>query len=238
MLQSFFEIGADPELFDNLSISQNHHLCKQYMGQYPVISISLKGVDADSYTQARAQLVKVINREARRYQLLLESDKLSHVDKELFSELLSRNMEEATLTSSLLELTELLEIHYAQQVIVLIDEYDVPLAKAHENGYYNEMVLLLRNLFGNVDVYCPWDVVNYCNDHLNNTNVKPENYWMNTSSNNVINHFIDSIHEPDMLTKTELEWLVNGQTVIKKVDETITYDDLYSTMDNLWSTLL
>ena len=225
-------------------------------------------------------------------------------------------MEEDAITSSLQELTELLEIHYNQKVIVLIDEYDVPLAKAHENGYYDKMVLLIRNLFGNAlktntslafavltgclriakesiftglnnfkvysitnvqfdetfgftdtevkemlhyyelddkyeevrewydgyhfgkaDIYCPWDVVNYCNDHLNNPDAEPENYWMNTSGNSIINHFIDSINEPDMLTKTELERLVNGKLVRKRVDEMITYNELYSTMDNLWSTL-
>ena len=150
MIQHFFEIGTDPALFDGLKISKNTEICEQYMGKYPVISISLKGIDADSYEKARAQLIKTINREARRFQFLLESDKLSQVDKALFSELLTRNMEEDTITSSLQELTELLEVHYEQQVVVLIDEYDVPMAKAHENGYYDEMVLLLRNMFGNV----------------------------------------------------------------------------------------
>ena len=316
MIQHFFEIGTDPALFDGLKIYKNTEICEQYMGKYPVISISLKGIDADSYEKARAQLIKTINREARRFQFLLESDKLSRVDKALFSELLTRNMEEDTITSSLQELTELLEVHYEQQVVVLIDEYDVPMAKAHENGYYDEMVLLLRNMFGNVlktnsslafavltgclriakesiftglnnfkvysitntefdetfgftdeevktmlhdyemddrydevkewydgyrfgkaDVYCPWDVVNYCNDHIHNPEVEPENYWMNTSGNSVIHHFIDSINEPDMLTKTELEWLVNGKTVIKQIDEMVTYNDLYSTMEHLWSTL-
>ena len=313
MIQHFFEIGTDPALFDGLKISKNTEICEQYMGKYPVISISLKGIDADSYEKARAQLIKTINREARRFQFLLESDKLSRVDKALFSELLTRNMEEDTITSSLQELTELLEVHYEQQVVVLIDEYDVPMAKAHENGYYDEIVLLLRNMFGNVlktnsslafavltgclrksiftglnnfkvysitntefdeifgftdeevktmlhdyemddrydevkewydgyrfgkaDVYCPWDVVNYCNDHIHNPEAEPENYWMNTSGNSVIHHFIDSINEPDMLTKTELEWLINGKTVIKPIDEMVTYNDLYSTMDHLWSTL-
>ena len=316
MLQCFFEIGTDASLFENLYISKNTELCEQYMGQYPVISVSLKGVDAESYERAQAQLVKIINREARRFQFLLESTKLTDVDKELYRELLSRKMEEDTITSSLQELTELLEIHYEQQVIVLIDEYDVPLAKSHENGYYHEMALLLRNLFGNVlktnrslafavltgclriakesiftglnnfkvysitnmefdetfgftdvevkemlqyyglenkykevkewydgysfgniEVYCPWDVVNYCSDHLKHPDAAPENYWMNTSGNNVMNRFIDSIQEPDMLTKSELEWLVNGKTVIKKIDEMVTYEDLYSTIEHLWSTL-
>ena len=143
MIQYFFEIGTDSALFDGLKISKNSEIYEQYMGKYPVISISLKGIDADSYEKARAQLIKTINREARRFQFLLKSDKLSRIDKALFSELLTRNMEEDTITSSLQELTELLEVHYEQQVVVLIDEYDVPMAKAHENGYYDEMVLLL-----------------------------------------------------------------------------------------------
>ena len=150
MIQHFFEIGTDPALFDGLKISKNTEICEQYMGKYPVISISLKGIDADSYAQARAQIVKTMNREARRFQFLLESTKLTSIDKDLYRELLNRNMAEDTITSSLQEMTELLEIHYGQKVIVLIDEYDVPLEKAHENGYYHEMVLLLRNLFGNV----------------------------------------------------------------------------------------
>ena len=316
MLQSFFEAGTDPELFDSLYISQNRELCEQHQGQYPVISVSLKGIDAASFAKAKAQLVRLINREVRRFQFLLQSSKLSNVDKELFAELLTRNMEEDTIASSLQELTELLEIHYDRQVVVLIDEYDVPLAKAHENGYYDEMVLLIRNMFGNalktnsslafavltgclriakesiftglnnfkvysitntefdetfgftaeevaemlhyyemddrydevkewydgyrfgkVDIYCPWDVVNYCSDHLNDPEARPQNYWMNTSGNSVINHFIDSINEPDMLTKTELEWLVNGRPVRKRIDEMVTYDELYSSIDNLWSTL-
>ena len=149
MLQSFFEIGTDPSLFDNLYISKNTDLCEKYFGKYPVIFISLKGIDADSYEKARAQLIRALNREARRFQFLLESDKLTTIDKKLFLEILDRNMEEDAITSSLQELTELLEIHYNQKVIVLIDEYDVPLAKAHENGYYDKMVLLIRNLFGN-----------------------------------------------------------------------------------------
>ena len=133
MIQHFFEIGTDPALFDGLKIYKNTEICEQYMGKYPVISISLKGIDADSYEKARAQLIKTINREARRFQFLLESDKLSRVDKALFSELLTRNMEEDTITSSLQELTELLEVHYEQQVVVLIDEYDAPLLDSNFN---------------------------------------------------------------------------------------------------------
>ena len=316
MLKRFFEIGTDPSLFEGLHISKNAALCERYMGKYPVIAISLKGVDADSYTKAKAQIIKIINREARRHRLLLKSEKLDSFDKELLTQLLSRNMEEDTITSSLQELTELLEAHFSKKVVVLIDEYDVPLAKAYENGYYNEMVLLIRNLFGNVlktndslafavltgclriakesiftglnnfkvysitntefdetfgftneevrkmlvyygldshfeevkawydgyrfgnaDVYCPWDVVNYCEDHKENTNAELQNYWMNTSGNEVIQHFVDSMNDPHMLTKSELELLVSGDTVVKQVDEMITYKELYSNIDNMWSTL-
>lgn len=316
MLQHFFEIGTDPQFFQGLSISKNNELCEKHMGKYPVVSISLKSIHADSYAKAKAQLIKLVNREARRVQFLLDSDRLTAVDKALFSELLDREMEEDTLVSSLQELTELLEIHFGQQVIVLIDEYDVPLAKANQNGYYDEMALLLRNFFenvlktndslefavltgclriakesiftglnnfkvysitdtdydetfgfvddevkkmlkslnqqdhyeevkewydgyrfGNTDVYCPWDVVNYCADHLTTPNATPKNYWLNTSGNEVINHFIDSVGEPQKLAKTELERLVSGNVVRKRINETITYKELYSTIDNLWSTL-
>lgn len=316
MLQHFFEIGTDPKFFQGLSISKNNELCEKHMGKYPVVSISLKSIHADSYAKAKAQLIKLVNREARRVQFLLDSDRLTAVDKALFSELLDREMEEDTLVSSLQELTELLEIHFGQQVIVLIDEYDVPLAKANPNGYYDEMALLLRNFFenvlktndslefavltgclriakesiftglnnfkvysitdtdydetfgfvddevkkmlkslnqqdhyeevkewydgyrfGNTDVYCPWDVVNYCADHLTTPNATPKNYWLNTSGNEVINHFIDSVGEPQKLAKTELERLVSGNVVRKRINETITYKELYSTIDNLWSTL-
>ena len=316
MLRYFFETGTDSKLFNGLYISQNAELCEKYMGKYPVIAISLKGVDADSYTKAKAQIIKIINREARRHRFLLKSENLDSFDKELLTQLLSRQMEEDTITSSLQELTEVLEAHFSKKVVVLIDEYDVPLAKAYENGYYDKMVLLIRNLFGNVlktndslafavltgclriakesiftglnnfkvysitntefdetfgftneevrkmlvyygldshfeevkawydgyrfgnaDVYCPWDVVNYCEDHKENTNAELQNYWMNTSGNEVIQHFVDSMNDPHMLTKSELELLVSGDTVVKQVDEMITYKELYSNIDNMWSTL-
>ena len=316
MLRYFFETGTDSKLFNGLYISQNAELCEKYMGKYPVIAISLKGVDADSYTKAKAQIIKIINREARRHRFLLKSENLDSFDKELLTQLLSRQMEEDTITSSLQELTEVLETHFSKKVVVLIDEYDVPLAKAYENGYYDKMVLLIRNLFGNVlktndslafavltgclriakesiftglnnftvysitdeefdetfgftdrevqkmlayygldshfeevkswydgyrfgtaDVYCPWDVVYYCKDHQNNPNAEIKNYWINTSGNEVIQHFVDSMNDPHMLTKSELELLVSGDTVVKQVDEMITYKELYSNIDNMWSTL-
>ena len=316
MLRYFFETGTDSKLFNGLYISKNAELCEKYMGKYPVIAISLKGVDADSYTKAKAQIIKIINREARRHRFLLKSENLDSFDKELLTQLLSRQMEEDTITSSLQELTEVLEAHFSKKVVVLIDEYDVPLAKAYENGYYDKMVLLIRNLFGNVlktndslafavltgclriakesiftglnnftvysitdeefdetfgftdrevqkmlayygldshfeevkawydgyrfgtaDVYCPWDVVYYCKDHQNNPNAEIKNYWINTSGNEFIQHFVDSMNDPHMLTKSELELLVSGDTVVKQVDEMITYKELYSNIDNMWSTL-
>ena len=316
MVRYFFETGTDSKLFNGLYISQNAELCEKYMGKYPVIAISLKGVDADSYTKAKAQIIKIINREARRHRFLLKSENLDSFDKELLTQLLSRQMEEDTITSSLQELTEVLEAHFSKKVVVLIDKYDVPLAKAYENGYYDKMVLLIRNLFGNVlktndslafavltgclriakesiftglnnftvysitdeefdetfgftdrevqkmlayygldshfeevkawydgyrfgtaDVYCPWDVVYYCKDHQNNPNAEIKNYWINTSGNEFIQHFVDSMNDPHMLTKSELELLVSGDTVVKQVDEMITYKELYSNIDNMWSTL-
>ena len=316
MLQTFFEVGADASLFDGLYISKNKEVCKQYLGKFPVVSISLKGVNGNTFDEARSCLVKVINREARRLQNLSESEKLTQVDKELFEKLLSQMKDDGTLSSSLLELSELFEKHYEEKVIVLIDEYDVPLAKANENGYYDEMVLLIRNLFenvlktnhslkfavltgclrvakesiftglnnfkvysitdvdfdenfgftddevkellhyygqdthyetvkewydgyrfGNADVYCPWDVINYCDAHRRNPMLPPGNYWTNTSGNDVLKHFIESAGAAKGLAKTDLERLVNGEIVEKDIREDLTYNELYASMDNLWSTL-
>ena len=302
MLKRFFEIGTDPSLFEGLHISKNAALCERYMGKYPVIAISLKGVDAASYQEAVVQLVEIINQSAASFQLLQNSGRLTDYEKERFCKLLDDDMNMKIMSSSMLWLTKLLEKHFNRKVVILIDEYDVPLAKAYENGFYDEMVLLIRNIFGNVlktneslafavltgclriakesiftglnnfkvysitdvefdetfgftneevksmlkyygldrhfnqvrewydgyrfgnaDVYCPWDVVNYCDDHRSNPNAEPKNYWMNTSGNDVINHFIDSINDPGMLTKGELERLVNGEFITQKVDEMITY---------------
>ncbi len=316
MFQNFFEIGRDSTLFDGLDISKNAQLCEKYQGKFPVVFISLKSVNGNTYEEAVGHLIKIINREARRMQFLLESLKLTQYDKKLFEQLLDREMDEETIACSIQELTELLEKHYDKQVIVLIDEYDVPLSKANENGYYDEMVLLLRNFlgnvlktndslkfailtgclrvakesiftglnnfkvysitdvrfdetfgftdaevnkmleyygldkysetvkewydgyrFGNADVYCPWDVINFCSDHLENQKLQPKNYWANTSGNDVINHFIESVNEPQKVTKIELEQLVNGGMVQKEINTELTYKELYSSIDNLWSTL-
>ena len=316
MLKNFFEIGTDAALFEELHISKNTQMCEKYMGKYPVIAVSLKGVDAATYEEAFDQLVDIMNNSAAEFSFLQNSDSLTDYEKGRFIKLLDDQMNQKIMGSSMLWLTKLLEKHYNKKVVVLIDEYDVPLAKAHENGYYDKMVRLIRNMFGNVlktnnslafavltgclriakesiftglnnfkvysitdeefdetfgftgeevqemlsyyglsscfdkvkewydgyrfgntDVYCPWDVVNYCSDHQNRPNAEMKNYWMNTSGNEVISHFIDSINDPHMLTKSELELLVSGETVVKRVDEMITYKELYSNIDNLWSTL-
>lgn len=149
MLKYFFETNTKSGLFNGLYISKNSRLCDKYMGKFPVIAISLKEINAYDFDGAKAQMIKIINREARRLQFLLDSEKITAYDKEIFLKLLNSDMDESTITNSLLEISELLEKHYEKQVVVLIDEYDVPLAKANENGYYKEMVLLVRNMFGN-----------------------------------------------------------------------------------------
>ena len=316
MLQSFFEIGKDKTLFDGLRISDNQELCEKYQGKFPVVSVSLKGINGATYEEARRFLIKTINEEARRLSVLSDSAELDETDHELLTQLKKKEMTNDSLVYSIRELTELLEKHYGRKVIVLIDEYDVPLAKANENGYYNEMVLLIRNLFenalktnnslkfavltgclriakesiftglnnfkvysitdksfdetfgftdaevrellryygqekyyetvkewydgyrfGNVDVYCPWDVINFCSDHLADPGLEPKNYWANTSGNSVIGHFIDSVGKPQKLTRIELEQLVNGGIVQKEINFELTYKELYSSIDNLWSTL-
>ena len=316
MLQSFFEIGKDKTLFDGLRISDNQELCEEYQGKFPVVSVSLKGINGATYEEARRFLIKTINEEARRLSVLSDSTELDETDHELLIQLKKKEMTNDSLVYSIRELTELLEKHYGSKVIVLIDEYDVPLAKANENGYYDEMVLLIRNLFenalktnnslkfavltgclriakesiftglnnfkaysitdksfdetfgftdaevrellryygqekyyetvkewydgyrfGNVDVYCPWDVINFCSDHLADPGLEPKNYWANTSGNSVISHFIDSVGKPQKLTRMELEQLVNGGIVQKEINFELTYKELYSSIDNLWSTL-
>ena len=316
MLQSFFEIGKDKTLFDGLRISDNQELCEEYQGKFPVVSVSLKGINGATYEEARRFLIKTINEEARRLSVLSDSTELDETDHELLTQLKKKEMTNDSLVYSIRELTELLEKHYDRKVIVLIDEYDVPLAKANENGYYDEMVLLIRNLFenalktnsslkfavltgclriakesiftglnnfkdysitdksfdetfgftdaevrellryygqekyyetvkewydgyrfGNVDVYCPWDVINFCSDHLADPGLEPKNYWANTSGNSVISHFIDSVGKPQKLTRMELEQLVNGGIVQKEINSELTYKELYSSIDNLWSTL-
>lgn len=316
MLKSFFEIGCDKTLFAGLAIAQNKEICEQYMGKFPVIALSLKGVNASSFEEAKQMLIKVINREARRFQYLLDSAILTKYDKALLEKLIASDIDEGTIAFSLCELSELLHKHFAQKVIVLIDEYDVPLAKAWENGYYDAMTLLLRNLFenvlktnedlyfavltgcmrvakesiftglnnfkvysltnvafdeyfgftdaevrtmldyyeladkyelvkawydgyrfGEVDVYCPWDVLCYCDDCRTNMQMEPQNYWVHTSGNELLLRFINSLGQKRQVTRLELEQLLNGDSVQKELTQELTYKEMFANADNIWSSL-
>lgn len=153
MLRAFFETGADTTLFDGLYIAGNKEICEQYMGKYPVIFLSLKSVEGLSYEDARYRITELAGREAQRFSFLSESDKLSDNEKEQYQAIVALHngkysMDENILTSSIYILSHLLHRHYGQKTVILIDEYDVPLDKAFQNGYYREMVSLIRGLFG------------------------------------------------------------------------------------------
>lgn len=313
MLQKFFEIGCDKSLFDGMKITENQQLCDAYMGQFPVVSISLKSIDAISYEAAKNKIVWLLNKEARRFQFLLDSTKLTEFDRALYKQLLSQTMDEAAISSCLQVLTELLEKHYGKKVVLLIDEYDVPLDKAFQHGYYDEMVFCIRGMLGNVlktndslqfavltgclriakesiftglnnfkvysiadsafdeyfgftdrevldmlhdygleehyetvkkwydgytfgkeQVYCPWDVINYCADHMENHEMQPKNYWLNTSSNEIVRRFVN---KASVQTRSEIEELIAGKSIIKTIHLDLTYNELDTSIDNLWSVL-
>ena len=316
MLKSFFSIHSDQTLFEGLKITEETELCEKYMGKFPVIFISLKGIEALTYEDAFHAAVQTINRAASEVDYLEKSNVLSDADKGLFKELLNSEMSAPAFMGSLLTLSRLLTKHHGMKTVILIDEYDVPLAKAFEHGYYEQMVSLIRGFLGNalktndnlqfsvltgcmriskesiftglnnfkiysitdkrfhtafgftdtevrellhyygqdeyyetvkewydgyhfggIDVYCPWDVINFCSDHLEDAKLSPKNYWANTSGNSVIRHFIESVNEPQMLTRMELERLVNGGMVQKEINQELTYNELYDSIDSLWSTL-
>lgn len=314
MLKSFFEPGGNKEIFNGLEISKEISLCEKYMGKFPVLLISLKSINAGTYEKACDMAVQVINGEARRFQYLLDSERLTFYDKQAFSALLQPDMSEAVLCSSLKILSELLEKHHNSKVILLIDEYDVPLAKAFERGYYDPMVLLIRNMFehalktndslkfavltgcmriskesiftglnnlkvlsvtevqfdeyfgftdrevrtmleyyglldhydevrewydgyrfGNAEVYCPWDVINYCDALRSDRDAQPRNYWSNTSSNEAVRRFIQE--SDNGAARREIEKLVAGEVITKEIHLELTYKDMYASIDNLWSVL-
>lgn len=319
MLKAFFEIGCDKTLFDGLKISQEKELCNAYMGRFPVISVSLKSVDGASFETACHALRSVIGVEAERFTFLLDSDKLTEGEKEKYRGLMNvknglyTTPYEALLTS-VQTLSLLLSKHYGTKTIILIDEYDVPLDKAFQSGFYDEMVQLIRNLlgnalktnsslqfavltgclriskesiftglnnlrvntvtdaiydeyfgftdadvkellesynlsehydrvnawydgyrFGNVAVYCPWDVINYCYDARVNTCTEPKNYWANTSGNGMVRRFINLATQQ---TRDEIEQLIAGKAVVKEINQELTYNELDSSIHNLWSVLL
>lgn len=301
MLKSFFEIGNDPTLFKGLKIAEERELCEKYMGKFPVISISLKSVDGLNFQTALAALKTVIGNEAKGFRFLLESPFLDEKDRISYERLInvdsqseaSYAMSNATLIDSLNTLSRLLKQHYGQNVILLIDEYDVPLDKAFQSGYYDEMVNLIRNLLGNalktndslyfavltgclnvrydeyfgftdadvdeilrfygltsykdvirewydgyrfgkVDVYCPWDVINYCDVLLANPEAEPENYWANTSGNDLVRRLLV---RSDQTTRDEIEQLIGGGTIAKTLRQELTYRDVEDSIDNVWSVL-
>ena len=314
MLEYFFSIEGDKSIFDGLEILKNPKLCDEYMGKYPVISVSLKGINAAAYEGAFDFAVQIMQRAAEAFQFLCDSECLSEHDKEAYKKLLDSNMSEAVFCSGLRRLSELLAKHYGTKVILLIDEYDVPLAKAFANGYYDQMVFLIRNLleqalktnsslklavltgcmriskesiftglnnfttftiadvdfdeyfgftdqevrdlltyyecadkyesikewydgyrFGNVDVYCPWDVVSYLRSLRTNREAIPQNYWITTSSNAEVKEFIRQ--SKNLTTKREIERLMAGESITKTIHPELTYKEMYESIENIWSVL-
>ena len=314
MLEYFFSIEGDKRIFDGLEILKDPKLCDEYMGKYPVISVSLKGINAAAYEGAFDFAVQIMQRAAEAFQFLCDSECLSEHDKEAYKKLLDSNMSEAVFCSGLRRLSELLAKHYGTKVILLIDEYDVPLAKAFANGYYDQMVFLIRNLleqalktnsslklavltgcmriskesiftglnnfttftiadvdfdeyfgftdqevrdlltyyecadkyesikewydgyrFGNVDVYCPWDVVSYLRSLRTNREAIPQNYWINTSSNAEVKEFIRQ--SKNLTTKREIERLMAGESITKTIHPELTYKEMYESIENIWSVL-
>ena len=314
MLEYFFSIEGDKSIFDGLEILKDPKLCDEYMGKYPVISVSLKGINAAAYEGAFDFAVQIMQRAAEAFQFLCDSECLSEHDKEAYKKLLDSNMSEAVFCSGLRRLSELLAKHYGTKVILLIDEYDVPLTKAFANGYYDQMVFLIRNLleqalktnsslklavltgcmriskesiftglnnfttftiadvdfdeyfgftdqevrdlltyyecadkyesikewydgyrFGNVDVYCPWDVVSYLRSLRTNREAIPQNYWINTSSNAEVKEFIRQ--SKNLTTKREIERLMAGESITKTIHPELTYKEMYESIENIWSVL-
>ena len=321
MLKFFFEIGGDQTLFDGLKITEEKSLCEEYMGQFPVISISLKSIDGPDFEAASAALRTVIGDEAGRFRFLRESSSLDEEEKNAYVRLINVEMKSdatyamsyAALIDSLKTLSRLLAKHYHRKVILLIDEYDVPLDKAFQAGYYDEMVSLIRNMFGNAlktndnlyfavltgclriskesiftglnnlnvmtvsdpyfcssfgfteeevleflryygleefqntvrewydgyrfgdtSVYCPWDVIKYAQILLRDRDAEPENYWANTSGNDLVRRLLK---RADQTTRNEIEQLLNGGTIVKNIRQELTYRDIEDSIDNIWSVL-
>lgn len=311
MLKSFFEIGTDKSLFAGLYISKNKELCDEYMGKYPVIFLSLKGVEGLDFSSARRMLCTIIEYEINRHYYLKTSDALTEEDRAQFAKMLQGN--DSNIEDSIRMLSQLLYKHYRQKTVILIDEYDVPLDKAFQNGYYKEMVSLIRGIFGqalktneflqfavltgclrvskesiftglnnfeinsivdidhdeqfgftdnevkkllfdydrverypdvrewydgyhfgNADIYCPWDVINFAKKLVADKNARPSAFWINSSGNDMVKRFVD---KADQTTRDEIEKLVAGGIVEKRLRLDLTYDEIDSTIDNLWSVL-
>lgn len=313
MLKYFFEIGNDQAIFEGLEISKDKELCDQYQGKFPVISVSLKGAKAGNYEDAKAMMKYIMAAESRRLYDRMSGDKLSEKQKEQMKSLMSDNMKDTELMTALWILSSILKEYYGKKVIILIDEYDVPLDKAFENNYYNEMIILLRNMlkqslktndnlymavltgclriaresiftglnnfnifsitdqyfdeyfgftdkevkeilqyykvpeafeqtkkwydgyrFGNTDIYCPWDVINHCRALKVEPDATPQPYWINTSGNYIVKRFIEKANQQ---TRREIEQLIEGKAIQKEIRLELTYNELDSTIENLWSVL-
>lgn len=312
MLKSFFEIGADGTLFDGLAISRETALCEAYMGKFPVVFVSLKGVDGLTFEDAYIMLKTIIRTEASRHYYLKTSEKVSTENKQIFEEILSGKYEE--MADSLRLLSQMLFQHYGQKAVLLIDEYDVPLDKAFQHGYYREMVALIRSLFGQAlktndylqfavmtgclrvskesiftglnnlkvhsisdaqfdeyfgftdeevgkmladygfeahrdemrewyagyrfgsqNVYCPWDVINYCYDLRSDLMSEPQAYWINTSGNDMVRRIIEKAG--DGTTQMEIERLIAGESIYKTLNENLTHNEIEKSIENIWSLL-
>lgn len=313
MLKYFFEIGNDQAIFEGLEISKDKELCDQYQGKFPVISISLKGAKAGNYEDAKKLMKYIMAAESRRLYDRMSEDKLNEKQKEQMNPLMSDNMKDTELMTALWILSSILKEYYGKKVIILIDEYDVPLDKAFENNYYNEMIILLRNMleqslktndnlymavltgclriaresiftglnnfnifsitdqyfdeyfgftdkevkeilqyykvpeafeqtkkwydgyrFGNTDIYCPWDVINHCRALKVEPDATPQPYWINTSGNYIVKRFIEKANQQ---TRREIEQLIEGKAIQKEIRLELTYNELDSTIENLWSVL-
>ena len=311
MLKSFFEIGADAALFEGLYIAKNKELCDAYMGKYPVIFLTLKGVDGLTFADAKRMLGTILANEMDRHYYLKTSDALTDEDKVYFAKMLTGTDE--NIEDSIRKLSQLLYKHHGKKAVIIIDEYDVPLDKAYQNGYYREMVSLIRGLFGqalktndylqfafltgylrvskesiftglnnfkvlsimdsrfdeqfgftddevknllasyglsshfpetkewydgyhfgNADVYCPWDVINYVDELNYDQTVEPQDYWSNSSGNAIVRRLID---KADVQTKDEIERLIAGECIEKEISQELTYDELDKNIGNLWSVL-
>lgn len=318
MLKYFFEIGTDRSLFDGLHISSNEKICSEHMGKYPVIFLSLKNAEGLNFDTAKYQMVELIASEAERFSFLAKDTNLSDRDREKYRVLTAfadghYQMSDDVLYGSLQTFSELLYKHFNQKTVILIDEYDVPLDKAFQHGYYREMVALIRAMFGralktnealafavltgclrvskesiftglnnfkilsitdsrfdeqfgftdkevqklladyhlearfsetkewydgyrfgNVDVYCPWDVINHIDRIKDDPNARPEAYWINTSGNDLVKRFVDKANRT---TRNEIEQLIVGNAIEKTLRLDLTYDEIDNSIENLWSVL-
>ncbi len=313
MLKHFFSVGGNKSIFDGLEISKETELCEKHMGRYPVISISLKGIAGDNYQEAYQVMAGLVEKVANRFYFLLDSEKLNMHEKDMYARLLDDSMGKNTLIGSLRLLCELLEKHYGTKTVLLIDEYDVPLQKAFVNGYYEQMVSLIRGLFddtlktndnlefavltgclriaresiftgmnnlevfsitdrmfsqhfgftdgevreilayyginecydalkdwydgyqfGGTEIYCPWDVLNHSKRFAFDRKTAPQDYWIDTSGNDVIKRFVAMATDA---TREEIERLIAGEAIEKEIRLNLTYSEMYDSIENLWSLL-